>query len=142
MIFLTPRFTLLAVSCTLAVISLSPLSASAVAIEARGSASSSKSTVTRTSGQEHSYHNQAYFGDRPMSEERDSHLPVSRHHNRRSSLIVAGQHGESYIVSESSHASRSVHKRFDSTDDQAYFESEADQVEEVPGRVDVMVSSS
>jgi hypothetical protein len=45
MVSLSPRFTVLAIFCNLAAISLSPLSASAVAIQARDSTSSSKSAV-------------------------------------------------------------------------------------------------
>lgn len=45
MVSLSPRFAVLAIFCNLAAISLSPLSASAVAIQARDSTSSSKSAV-------------------------------------------------------------------------------------------------
>jgi hypothetical protein len=95
------------------------------------------------------YHDQVHFRDDSTFKDSHSHAHVARHHHhdhddahvhvhRRSSLIVPGQNGQSYVVSPTRRAPV-IQESTGSTDSQAYFESENRQ-DGVPGRVDVMVS--
>jgi hypothetical protein len=98
------------------------------------------------------YHDQVHFRADSTSH---SHAPVARHHHhedkvivkgndnhvhvhQRSSLIVPGQNGRSYVVSPR-HPAPAIQRSTSPTDSQAYFGSESDQ-DGIPGRVDVMVS--
>lgn len=99
-------------------------------------------------------HDQAYFHDgSTMVDSHSAH--AARHHHehdeiivrgkdahvhvhRRSSVIVPGENGKSYVVSSTPRAP-AFQRSVGSTDGQAHFDSESDK-DGVPGRVDVMVS--
>lgn len=186
MVSLSPNFTTLAVFCGLAAMLCSPLSVSAVAINARDVAghptrqqtlvlplplrAMKKSAAKKNKKvsaflthllalhihnnilKKRYYYDQVHFHDESTVHGGQSPAHVARrhHHNkiivkgnndqvnvhRRSSLIVHGQNGQSYVVLPR-HQAPSVIQR--STDSQAYFDSE-DSGAGTAGRVDIMAS--